>query len=54
MTNISNYAQFYGMKPKMLEDYEILKYKRFKELPISSILKPHIVNYVDNWLHIND
>lgn len=32
MTNTTHYAQFYGMKPKMQEDYEILKFKKFTEL----------------------
>lgn len=32
MTNTTHYAQFYGMKPKALEDYEILKYKKFSDL----------------------
>lgn len=38
----------------MLEDYEILKYKKFSDLQIASILKPHIVHYIETWLSVND
>lgn len=54
MTNTTHYAQFYGMKPKMMEDYEILKYKKFSELQIATILKPHIAQYIEKWLQMND
>ena len=42
------------MKPKMKEDYEILKYKKLHELKIAKILKPHALQYIENWLSIND
>ena len=54
MTNTTHYAQFFGQKPKSLEDYEILKYKKFSELQIASFLKPHIVLYIEQWLSLND
>ena len=29
LTNVSNYATFFGSKPKMTQDYEILRHKKF-------------------------
>ena len=54
LTNTTHYAQFYGMKPKMQEDYEILKYKRFSDLQIAQVLKPHVAQYIEQWVKIND
>ena len=54
MTNTTHYAQSYGQKPKALEDYEILKHRKFSEMQISSILKPHITQYIEKWLALND
>lgn len=42
------------MKPKGLEDYEILKQRKLNDLKISSILKSHVTSYLDKWLSIND
>eukprot|EP00347_Sterkiella_histriomuscorum_P014305 403361381 len=54
MTNTTHYAQFYGMKPKAQEDYEILKFKRLSELQMATIIKPHITQFIENWIRIND
>jgi hypothetical protein len=29
LTNVSQYATFFGSKPKVTQDYEILRYKKF-------------------------
>lgn len=42
------------MKPKAQEDYEILKYKKFSDLQLSTILKPNVSHFVESWLKIND
>lgn len=54
LTNVSQYATFFGGKPKMSHDYEILRYKKFSQLRISSILKPHVVSTIERWLQVND
>lgn len=54
MTNSTQYASFFGSKPPEAGDYEILKYKKFSQLKISHILKPHVVATVERWLGIND
>jgi len=54
MTNSTQYASFFGSKPPDAGDYEILKYKKFSQLKISSILKPHVVSTIERWLGIND
>jgi hypothetical protein len=33
---------------------EILKYKKFSELDISSILSPMAVAYIDNWTKLGE
>jgi hypothetical protein len=54
LTNVSQYATFFGSRPKMSHDYEILKYKKFSQLRIASILKPHVIQTIERWLAIND
>ncbi|CDW82414.1 UNKNOWN [Stylonychia lemnae] len=54
MTNTTHYAQVFGQKPKMQEDYEILKYKKFTDLQISTILKHQPCQFVESWLSLND
>ena len=38
----------------MAQDYEILRYKKFSQLRISSILKPRVINCIERWLSLND
>lgn len=38
--NTTQYCTNFGEKPKAQEDFMILKYKKFSELPIASIIKP--------------
>jgi hypothetical protein len=40
MTTTTHYAQFFGVKPKLQEDSEILRFKRLSDLLIATVLKP--------------
>ncbi len=54
MQTTTTYSNTFGARPKAKEDYDILKYKSFADLTMCSILKPHVLAYLDRWLKIND
>lgn len=40
INNTTSYSKTFGEKPKTEEDYQIVKYKSFNQLPIAQIIKP--------------
>jgi hypothetical protein len=54
MNSKSNYAYTFGETPKQEESSGILKYQRFAQLSISSIVKAPIRDMIDLWLSMND
>ena len=54
MTNVTNYSTNFGIRSKAADDYEILRYKKFSQVRIASILKPEVSATIDRWLQIND
>lgn len=51
---VSNYASFFGQKPKNLEALDSLKFKKFSDLDFVAVLKPEIIEIVQKYLDIND
>jgi hypothetical protein len=51
MNNQSTYGRFFGRLPALedLGDPSILKYKKFSEIPQSSILTAQAKNYLTTW-----
>lgn len=54
LNNLTSYEKTFGSKPKATEDYEILKFRKLKEMKMGHILKPHIEMYLEKWIQIND
>lgn len=56
MNNQSHYKTQYGgsNSPQKPSETEALKYKSFGQLHIVSILKPEVLNIIEQWLKIND
>ena len=50
----STYNNIYGDKPKLEEDYIILKQKKFKDIAYSQYFTPEASQYLEKWLEIND
>jgi len=50
----STYNNIYGDKPKLEEDYIILKQKKFKDIPYSQFFTAEATQYIERWLEIND
>ncbi len=50
MTNVTNYATNFGIRSKANDDYEILRYKKFSQIRIATILKPSVNATIDRWL----
>ena len=50
ITTQTSYCKTFGERPKAQEDFNILKSKKFINLPITKILKPQIANVLDRWL----
>ena len=54
INNTTSYDKTFGEKPKAQEDFQILRQKPFRELPIATIIKPQVCEYLTNFLKIND
>lgn len=54
MTNVTNYSTNFGLRSKAADDYEILRYKKFSQIRIATILRPDVNATIDRWLQIND
>lgn len=54
MTNVTNYSTNFGLRSKAADDYEILRYKKFSQIKIATILRPDVNATIDRWLQIND
>jgi hypothetical protein len=55
MTYGSTYERFFGRFHELnAGEAEILKYKRFSELKMSSHLNLQAVNYIENWTLLKD
>jgi len=54
ITTQTSYCKTFGERPKAQEDFNILKSKKFTDLSIIKILKPHVAQTLNRWLEIND
>ncbi len=52
MTYAINYANSYGQWSKVADDYQILRYKKFNQITIASILKPNVTACIERWLEL--
>ncbi len=51
----STYERFYGkITEKSSKEAEILRYKRFSELKLASILNKFAVAYIESWTLLNE
>ena len=50
MTNVTNYATNFGIRSKAADDYEILRYKKFSQLKIATVLRTDVNATIDRWL----
>ena len=49
MVNLTTYNKVFSERPKAEQAFQILYKKRLSELDISSILKPQVVRWLEEW-----
>lgn len=50
----STYENIYGEKPKVEDNFIILKQKKFRDIPYSQYFTQEGIEFLENWLKIND
>ena len=54
ITTQTSYCKTFGERPTAQADFSVLKNKKFIDLEITKILKPHVTQILNRWLEIND
>jgi hypothetical protein len=50
----SSYCNQFGDKPKAVEDFHVVKQKKFRQLDLAQYIKPEVAAYFERWLEIGN